>query len=171
MIGPAGDNEKLLEAEAIVGERLGGRFDLVSQQAVSNIYRAAASVRREAESTVLSGQNISWGGFTILFVLWVWGETEATALASEANLAKGTLSGMLDTLERRELVVRSRKESDRRRVVVGLTPEGVEVIEEIFPKFNEFEDRVCGELTEAERLELARLLRIVTSKADELFDN
>ena len=85
--------------------------------AVSNIYRAANAVRNRMEREVLAPAGLSWGGSTILFVLWVWGERETGQLAEDCGLAKGTLSGMLTTLEKSGLVERSRHSEDGRRVV------------------------------------------------------
>lgn len=160
-------DEWLLEAEREIQLRLGDQpLDFVSLQAISNIYRAAAAVRRRAERDVLADANLSWGGFTILWVLWVWGEMETARLAAECDLAKGTLTGMVSTLEKQGLVGRERVEADRRRVTVALTPDGLTLIEELFPRFNRFEGNMTIGMTEAEQRELARLLRIVTTNAD-----
>lgn len=162
----ANDPEAVLEAERDIRARLEGRpLDFDSLLAVSNIYRAANAVRHRMESEVLSRVNLSWGGFTILFVLWVWGTKETADLAVDCGLAKGTLSGMLNTLEGRGLVARSQREDDKRRVVVTLTEAGEELIEDVFPRFNGFETRFTDELDDGERVELARLLRIVTATA------
>ncbi len=134
--------------------------------AVSNIYRAATAVRNGMEREVLASQGLSWGGFTILFVLWVWGDRETAELAADCGLAKGTLSGMLSTLERDRLVARSRHPGDGRRVVVTLLDPGRELIERIFPEFNRHEARFTADLDADERRELARLLRRVTATAD-----
>ena len=156
----------LLEAEQDVQARLGDRpFDFASLSAISNIYRAAASVRRRAENSVLAEHGLSFGGFTILWVLWVWDEMETARLAEECNLAKGTLTGMLNTLEKQDLVERTRIESDKRRVLVSLTPRGTETIADVFPRFNAFEGAMSEGLTSDEKRELARLLRVVITNA------
>lgn len=152
----------LLRAEEDIKRRLvDHQLDFVSMLAVSNIYRAASAVRRQAERELLAPAGLSWGGFTILWVLWIWGEMETARLASECDLAKGTLTGMLTTLEKQDLVTRNRKASDRRRVVVALTGKGNETIEELFPRFNAYEGAVTVGLSEAQKAELANLLRIV----------
>ena len=159
-------NDRLLDAERDVQARLGDRsLDFASLDAISNIYRAAGSVRRRAERQVLSEYGLSFGGFTILWVLWVWGEMETAQLAEECSLAKGTLTGMLTTLEKQRLVHRVRVETDKRRVLVELTPEGETIISTVFPKFNAFEGQMSEGLNSEEKHELARLLRIVTGNA------
>jgi DNA-binding MarR family transcriptional regulator len=109
---------------------------------------------------------LSWGGFTILFVLWVWGDRETGQLAEDCGLAKGTLSGMLTTLEKTGLVERSRHLEDGRRVWVTLLDEGRQTIEAVFPEFNRYEAKFTADLDHDERRELARLLRRVTATAD-----
>jgi DNA-binding MarR family transcriptional regulator len=169
MRGPVShdDPEVVLDAEREIRARLGDRpFDFEALLAISNIYRAANAVRNRMEREVLAPKNLSWGGFTILFVLWVWGDRETGELAHECGLAKGTLSGMLATLERSHLVLRSRHPEDGRRVVVSLTGSGLDLIEEVFPLFNEYEARFTADLRSDQRKELARLLRVVTATAD-----
>ena len=162
------DPEELLVAERDIRDRLGDRhLDFDALLAVSNIYRAANAVRNRMEKEVLGPAGLTWGGFTILFVLWVWGDREMGTLANDCGVAKGTLSGMLSTLERSDLVRRRRHPDDGRRVVVSLTTDGEAKIEEVFPLFNEQEARFTGRLDPQERNELARLLRVVTATATE----
>ncbi|MGH8947224.1 MAG: hypothetical protein ACRDXF_00075, partial [Acidimicrobiia bacterium] len=71
------DEDVVLEAERDIRSTLGDRaLDFEAMLAVSNIYRAANAVRNRMEREVLGPAGLSWGGFTILFVLWVWGERE-----------------------------------------------------------------------------------------------
>jgi DNA-binding MarR family transcriptional regulator len=162
------DPEELLEAERDIRSRLDGRpFDFEAMLAVSNIYRAANAVRNRMERDVLGPEGLSWGGFTILFVLWVWGDRETNHLSDDCGLAKGTLSGMLSTLEKTGLVERSRHPDDGRRVVVRLLAEGKETIERVFPEFNKHEAMFTDRLDDAEVHEMARLLRLVTATASD----
>jgi MarR family transcriptional regulator, organic hydroperoxide resistance regulator len=158
--------DRLLDAERDIQARLGTQpLDFASMEAVANIYRAAAAVRRRAEREVLSDADLSWGGFTILWVLWVWGAKETAALAGECDLAKGTLTGMLTTLEKQALVTRQRVATDRRRVTASLTPKGLELIEDLFPRFNDFEAKMSVGLSETEKGVLADFLRVIITNA------
>ena len=158
--------EELLEAERDIRSRLEGEpFDFEAMLAVSNIYRAATAVRNRMEREVLAPAGLTWGGFTILFVLWVWGERETSELAEECGIAKGTLSGMLSTLEKGGLVARSRHPEDGRRVLVSLLEAGREKIERVFPDFNRREVAFTSALDDSEVHEMARLLRVVTATA------
>ncbi len=163
------DAEVVLEAERDIRTRLGDRpLDFDALLAVSNVYRAANAMRNRMEREVLGQAGLSWGGFTILFVLWVWGNRDTGTLAKECGLAKGTLSGMLATLERGGLVSRTRHPDDGRKVLVGLQSAGLAKIEGIFPIFNQYEAKFTADLSSDERRQLARLLRKVTANADEV---
>lgn len=160
------DPEELLEAERDIRLRLEGKdFDFEAMLAVSNIYRAATAVRNRMERELLGPEGLSWGGFTILFVLWVWGERETSGLAEDCGLAKGTLSGMLGTLEKGGLVARARHPEDGRKVVVTLLDDGRATIERVFPEFNKREAFFTSQLDESEVHQMARLLRVVTATA------
>jgi DNA-binding MarR family transcriptional regulator len=164
----ANTDEDRLDAERDVQARLGDRpIDFASLYAISNIYRAAGAVRRRAERDVLADYGLSFGGFTILWVLWVWDEMETARLADECGLAKGTLTGMLTTLEKQGLVDRTRLEADKRRVMVNLTAAGSATMDEVFPKFNRFEGEMSAGLTVDEKRDLAHLLRVVITNADD----
>lgn len=166
MMAPDATPDEMLQAERDIRAAIGDRpLDFVSLQAISNIYRAAAAVRRRAERTVLATSNLSWGGFTILWVLWVWGEMETNRLAAECDLAKGTVTGLVTTLEKQQLVERERLEEDRRRVLVRLTSAGLDTIEDVFPRFNAFEADMAAGLDQAQKEQLAHLLRQVITNA------
>ena len=60
----------------------------------------------------------------ILFVLWREDALLITALAERTGLAKPTLTSMLDRLETSGLVARAANPTDRRQVLIGLTPAG-----------------------------------------------
>jgi len=153
---------RLLDAERLIQARLGDRqLDFDSMLAVSNIYRAATAVRRSAERGVLAQFGLSWGGFTTLWVLWVWGEMRTADLAEECDLSKATLTGVVKTLEKRGFVERRQVESDRRRVTVALTDAGLDTIERLFPRFNRYEGEMVRELSTDEKQALAGLLRRV----------
>jgi DNA-binding transcriptional ArsR family regulator len=55
------------------------------------------------------------------------GEISISTLARAVHLSQPTVSGILNRLERRGLVVRKRSAGDRRSVVMGVTEEGMHV--------------------------------------------
>jgi len=163
-----GTASDLVRAERDIRGRIGDQpLDLTAMAAVSNIYRAANVIRNHMERKVLADEDLSWAAFTVLFVLWIWGDQQTRHLAAEAGVTKGTLTGVLKTLEKRGLARRRGHEADGRLVLVSLEPKGVAVIERLFPAFNMGEAQVSAALTEQEKQQLASLLRKIIRSVEE----
>jgi MarR family transcriptional regulator, organic hydroperoxide resistance regulator len=163
-----GNAQDLVQAERDIRDRIGGQhLDFAAMAAVSNIYRAANAIRHHMEQQVLAEEDLSWAAFTVLFVLWIWGEQQTRHLAAEAGVTKGTLTGVLKTLEKRGLARRRGHDADGRLVLVFLEPKGREVIERLFPAFNTGEAMVSAGLTEREKHHLASLLRTIIRTVEE----
>ncbi len=154
----------VLQAEKDIRARLRGQhFDFTAMSAISNVYRAGTAVRNHMERTVLAEYGLSWVAFTVLWVLWIWGPQETAHVAEEAGVTKGTLTGVIKTLQSRKMVRRLPHKDDRRRVSVELTARGEKLIAELFPQFNAHERRAVNELSIEEQRQLARLLRKITN--------
>jgi DNA-binding MarR family transcriptional regulator len=136
-------------------------LDFTAMSAISNIYRAGSAVRNHMERSLLTDYDLSWVAFTVLWVLWIWGAQETGHVAAEAGITKGTLTGVMKTLQSRKLIKRIPHRDDRRRVSIGLTKAGERLIEQVFPEFNTHETLAVSGLTVPEQHELARLLRLV----------
>jgi DNA-binding MarR family transcriptional regulator len=150
------------DAERDIRSRLRGHeLDFTAMSAVSNIYRSGSAIRNHMERAVLSDYDLSWVAFTVLWVLWIWGEQETGHVAAETGVTKGTLTGVIKTLQGRKLLRRTPHLDDRRRVSIRLTKTGERLIDEVFPQFNKHETLAVSALTRSEQLELARLLRLV----------
>src|ERR1700684_84010 len=136
----AGSESDLVRAERDIRNRIGDQqLDFTAMAAVSNIYRAANVIRHRMEQTVLADEDLSWAAFTVLFVLWIWGDQQTRHLAEEAGVTKGTLTGVLKTLEKRGLARRRAHDADGRLVLVSLEPKGIGVIERRVPGLHEGE--------------------------------
>ena len=141
-------------------------IDVDAYAAVSNIFRVANAVRNYTERSLLSDFNLSFSGFTVLWVLWVWGPKESYALAEESGISKSTLTGVVKTLERLGLAVRKPHAADGRRVLVQTTRKGISTMRRIFPRFNEVEALVTRDLSVEEKENLARSLRVMLHSVD-----
>jgi DNA-binding MarR family transcriptional regulator len=136
---------------------------------VANVFRVASTARSHLERTVLVDVGLSFSAFTVMWVLWVWGEMETRELAVDAGITKGTLTGVVGTLERRGLVVRRRDVRDGRLVLVASTPAGDALMASVFGRFNEGEAQIVAALDAGEARQLAHLLRkILRSMASEV---
>jgi DNA-binding MarR family transcriptional regulator len=156
------------EAEKLAEAKLGGIPVRREQMAaVANIYRAASAVRQHLENSVLRGSDLTWTAFVVLWVVWVWGESETRHVAEEAGISKGTLTGVARTLRSRGLLRRTGHPTDGRLVLLALTEEGEDFMRRVFPAFNEEEAFVTSRLSDAECRGLADGLRRVVLQVEE----
>lgn len=142
--------------------------DLPSMAAVSNLFRVVNAVRNYLERNVLRDYNLTFSGFTTLWVLWVMGSMETRHLAAEAAVTKGTLTGILKTLEDRDLVERVTPETDRRLTLVHLTRKGERRMRQIYPRFNAAEREMTAALDQQERDDFVATLRHLLSAIEDL---
>ncbi|QDT31523.1 MarR family winged helix-turn-helix transcriptional regulator [Thalassoglobus polymorphus] len=73
------------------------------------------------------------------------------------------MTGLIDRLEKQELVRRRRCKEDRRIVYIELTDSALTLLEEIAPPLLELHDRLSCELTAKEVKELTRLMEKMRS--------
>ncbi len=152
----------LHDTEAAVSEHLQGlNVDIDAMAGVSNIYRAAGSIRNYFEREVLTRHDLTWTGWVVLWVVWIWGDIETRHVAAEAGISKGTLTGVANTLEARGLVKRTTHPDDARRMLLSLTDAGRALMDVVLPELNVAERFVLSGLTHDEELALVRALRKV----------
>lgn len=87
-------------------------------------------------------------------------------LGEKTLITKGTLTGVVDRLESKGLVVRVAAEDDRRSVIARLTAEGEKVFEEAFPAHIQFMKRRFDALGPTERERIVAALRELRSLFD-----
>jgi DNA-binding MarR family transcriptional regulator len=161
-------HRSLTETEKAVQAKLGTvRLHREAMAAVANIYRAAAATRQHVENSVLREAELTWTGFVVLWVVWIFGESETRHVAEEAGISKGTLTGVARTLESRGLVVRSTHPSDGRMVLLSLTKAGEELMGRLFPAFNAEEAFVTARLSTDECVVLADSLRRIVAQLED----
>lgn len=125
---PARDDAKLLlSAEA--AQQLSRDFPdeaLLSGVEVFRAVRFLAQRMNEATSAWVGPYNVSATKFNYLAVLYARRKSGLTAgeLGNSVRTSSGTVTTMLDALERERLVARYEHPSDGRSVVIKLTPKG-----------------------------------------------
>jgi len=158
------DQNTLVETERAMQSRVGPlALDVEAAQAVSSIYRAANAVRMHVTKEVLRPADITWTGFVVMWVVWIWDGLETRRAAEAAAISKATLTGVVKTLEARGWMEKRGREDDRRLVEVYLTPSGVTLMEELYPKFNAIESQVVSGLSKRSKTELANSLRAIVT--------
>jgi DNA-binding MarR family transcriptional regulator len=165
---PAGGHHTLAETESAVSERLANlELDMGSMAAVQNVYRAANAFRNHLERTVLAPHELTWTGWVVLWVVWIWGDIETRHAATEAGISKGTLTGVVGTLEGRGFLTRRTHPDDARRVLLALTAKGKRLMSQVFPEFNREEARLMSALSTDEVATLTQGLRKAVASLDD----
>lgn len=157
----------LVENERATQDRVGRlRIDYPAAHAISSLYRAGNAVRRHLTNTVLREHDLTWTGFLVLWLLWIWGSMETRLVAEEVGISKGSLTGVMNTLTARGLVHRVPSETDRRRVELTLTSAGEELMDELYPQFNKAESALVEGMSGRDLRRLTEALRKVTTAAE-----
>ncbi len=81
-----------------------------------------------------------------------------TDLARAVRLDRSTVVSVLDTLEKRQLVIRKRGLTDRRSNALELTATGKQLLAELLPRIEDHEQRLVQNLSASEQTTLAQLL-------------
>jgi len=87
-----------------------------------------------------------------------WQGSTAAELARDICHDAGSLTRIIDELERRELVTRQRSAADRRVVTLALSPRGGALVESLMPRVVEFWNRLLGGFSHGEIRQLIKLL-------------
>lgn len=108
-----------------------------SKAVYSNLlFLKVASEIENSIDSLLSKYNLSSGRFMLLFMLrGAQTGLRPSELANQVGVTQATISGLINSLEKAELVVREGHQSDGRSFVIRLSPKGEQVIQEIFPQW------------------------------------
>ena len=141
-------------------------------EAFLNLLRAGDEAYRQSEA-FFNEHDISPGRFTVLMLLSdkLGGDPlpqTPAELAEKAGVARATITGLVDTLERDGLVTREHDSDDRRMMHVHLTQKGHATLKEILPGHFKRMAALMAPLSEHERKTLVRLLDKVVGQASSM---
>jgi homoprotocatechuate degradation regulator HpaR len=100
----------------------------------------------------------------VLRVLWEQKHLTSAQISILTLLPSPSLVGILDRLEKKELVKRLRSSSDRREINIIITDKGRELQSEVMPKVKKIQDQIKVILTDPEWRELNKSLEKIRSK-------
>ncbi|WP_327353917.1 MarR family winged helix-turn-helix transcriptional regulator [Streptomyces sp. NBC_01304] len=141
-------------------------LDLDIEGAVTRMQKLTVHLRRVREQS-LGALDLERQEFDTLHKLAGRGGTAAPSdLAADLDLARASITGRLDTLERRGFVRRTPSRTDRRRVDVELTEEGRRIWHSSMEAIGHEEHRLFGVLSKAERTQLADMMRQIMLLAE-----
>jgi DNA-binding MarR family transcriptional regulator len=89
-----------------------------------------------------------------------------TALAEATHQVMPTITGILNRLEERALVIRRRSPTDRRTLLVSVTPTGAAVLSEFSQTIRVGVKSLLSEISPADRQHLLRAIRTLKNKLE-----
>lgn len=101
---------------------------------------------------ILSGQ------WSVLRILWDIEGLTQVELADRMRVEKASLTGVLEGMERRGLIIRERNEDDRRKINITLTAQGRRLKSQLLPHAVKINRKATRGMTNAETLQLRDLL-------------
>ena len=133
--------------------------DLPLPTYVSYLMYQTEQHRRALAAECIAQHGLNFGKWVALASLSRFGECSMTRLAKLSAADRTTLTRSIDGLIRDGLVERGTQASDRRKVVVRLTPAGEALLVRIREDIHPIHQEVCAELTEEEQGNLATYLQ------------
>ncbi len=104
---------------------------------------------------------ITFAQFAVLEALNTLGPMNQRTISRKILRSSASVNVVVDNLERRGFVKRTRSAIDRRNVEVSLTPTGLELMRQVLPVYISTVQREFSILTDEEQEELGRLCRNV----------
>ena len=96
------------------------------------------------------------------------GPLTPTVIAQRLFVTTASTTSLLDTLERRELIVRTPDPDDRRKTLVSLTDEGRRLVDEFLPQVVALQTAAFADLSEEDRTQMLRSLAIIQETVAQL---
>lgn len=127
-------------------------------------FRLKNKLRQEFKS---HGHDVTPEQWAVICKLREEDDLNQNALASRTIKDKTTITRILDSLERKDLIARRRDGRDRRSHRVQLTAKGRELGDRLLPIVEGFCARVYGRLSQTDRADLVRILDAINDRLDE----
>ena len=141
-------------------------FDSLEQEAALNVQKTADALVAMASDT-LKPAALSITQYNVLRILRGAGESLACGeIAQRMITREPDMTRLLDRLEKRGLIARSRSDTDRRVVRTSITPHGVQLISGLDQPIIELHKRQLGHLGESKLRQLIELLEEARTEAE-----
>lgn len=112
-------------------------------------------------STRLAVYDLTPVQYDVLYCLWCKNKNKPKEIAEELRLENPTISGVLERMEKKELIKREISKEDRRFVEICLTSKGESLQEPVLQTVEEVNRDVMNMIPEEKQTELKQLLRIL----------
>ncbi|MFN7251320.1 MAG: MarR family winged helix-turn-helix transcriptional regulator [Anaerobacillus sp.] len=97
--------------------------------------------------------------FAVLELLYHKGDQPIQQIGKKVLLSSGSITYVVDKLEKKQLLLRKSCPKDRRVTYAVITEQGTELMDQIFPKHKQAIDAIFSGLVESEKSQLIELLK------------
>jgi DNA-binding MarR family transcriptional regulator len=140
-------------------------------EAAANLVHTATLVLDELNRRRATVTSLSPSACQVLAVLDGAGEPlPSNTIADRLLITTASMTSLLDTLERKGMVRRSPHPTDRRKILVSITPQASALVDELLPVIHSAQAHVFAPLSASERRTLIGLLARVQTHVGELVD-
>ncbi|WHZ03795.1 MarR family transcriptional regulator [Neobacillus sp. YX16] len=112
----------------------------------------------------MSKNKLSITEFSVLEVLFYQGKQTIQQIGNRILISSGSMTYVIDKLEQKGNIKRNDCREDRRVIHVTLTAEGMKMMENIMPKYQDMVDSFFGDLTDDESQLLVNSLKKVSNR-------
>jgi len=123
-----------------------------------HLRRAQAKIFSDLMETFAEDQ-VTPGQFGVLVLIDTNTGLSQSSLARALGIERSTMVGVIDTLEKRDLVKRLKSQTDKRAHALELTSKGLALLNTVKPKVTAHEKRMVSGLREGEIKTLLELLK------------
>ena len=127
------------------------------------LHRVASALRAEITSSVLDSLELTFPQYICMRVLSKYGDRSNAELARDTGVSPQAMNMVLRGLEERELVSRPASVASGRSLPATLTRRGRELLSRTDSGVKDAEQRLLGNLTEAQQREFRRILAALGS--------
>jgi DNA-binding MarR family transcriptional regulator len=125
-----------------------------------NSYHEFASY--DADSHRLSGSGLTVAQANVIFTLGNTDGMTCKDIGDWTHITKGTLTGVIDRLENKDLVERWAVEGDGRKTIVALTRKGERIYQKEYPRHVSYLKERFDGLKSADRKQATKLLQTIS---------
>jgi DNA-binding MarR family transcriptional regulator len=141
-----------------IRDALTDEYQAASMPEIFQLIELAEKRLKQIQRETIKAANLTPPQYFVLTLLWEKDDRRFKELAAAANCTPATMTGIVDTLERKGLVTREPNPDDRRSLLVRLTGEGWE-LKDSTPTLDKIFRSCCVGLEPDEIQQLSQLLR------------
>ncbi|GIO37872.1 MarR family winged helix-turn-helix transcriptional regulator [Paenibacillus antibioticophila] len=136
-----------------------------------HLYRVFSKSFKSVNEHAVTGSKIQGfnpTAFAVMEVLYYKGAQPIQQIGAKLLLQSGNVTYVIDKLEAAGYLRRTPSPRDRRVIYADLTPQGRELMDQLYPEFSDRIDYALSGLTEEEKLIMIELLKKMGREAEKL---